>query len=52
MTRNQAVVYVVGGLIVAALGFVISEPSRDDFKFWLAIPAILVVGGVVRLLRK
>lgn len=51
MTREQAVIYIVGGLAVIVVGFVISGPSVPNFWIWLALPGIAVVGGIIRLLR-
>lgn len=52
MTRGQAKVYVVGGLAVAGLGFAISGPAAPNFWLWLALPAIMILGGVFRLTRR
>lgn len=52
MTRLQAKIFVVGGLLLAAGGWVISGPSVANFWQWLALPAIMVVGGVIRPMRK
>jgi hypothetical protein len=52
MTRNQAKLYVVGGLLLAAGGFAVSGPSVPNFWLWMAMPTIMVVGGGIRLMRK
>lgn len=50
MSRGQAVVYIVGGVILTGLGLVVSGPSVPNFWLWLALPGIMVAGGVIRLM--
>jgi hypothetical protein len=52
MTRLQAKIFIVGGLLLAAGGWLVSEPSVPNFWLWLALPGIMVVGGIIRLMRK
>lgn len=52
MTRTQAKIYVAGGLAVAVIGFAASGPGVPNFWLWMTMPAVMVVGGAVRLLRK
>ena len=49
MSRGQAVIYVVGGVILTGIGFIVSGPSVPNFWLWLALPGIMVVGGTIRL---
>lgn len=51
MSRAQAIVFIVGGLLLVALGFTISGPSAPNFWLWLALPGIMIAGGCIRLLR-
>lgn len=52
MTRVQAKIYVVGGIALTVFGFFISGPAVPNFWLWLALPGIVITGGVLRLLRK
>jgi hypothetical protein len=52
MTRTQAKIYVVGGLALTVVGFAFSGPSVPNFWQWMAIPALMIGGGTIRLLRK
>jgi hypothetical protein len=51
MTRIQAIIYVGGGTCLIVLGTVVSGPSVPNFWLWMALPAIMIVRGTVRLLR-
>ena len=51
MTRTQAKIYVVGGLVMAVGGVAVAGPSVPNFWLWMAMPAIMIAGGTVRLLR-
>jgi hypothetical protein len=50
MTRTQAKIYVAGGIVVAIGGFIVSGPSVPNFWMWMALPAVMFVGGTIRLL--
>lgn len=52
MTRLQAKIFVVGGLLLAVGGFIVSGPSVPNFWQWMVLPGIMVAGGTIRLLRK
>jgi len=51
MTKKQAMIYVVGGMIMAVGGFVVAGPSVPNFWLWMTLPAIMVAGGTIRLMR-
>lgn len=52
MSRNQAKPYIIGGVVIAIGGFAVAGPSVPNFWLWMCMPAIMVAGGAVRLLRK
>lgn len=52
MTRLQAKIFVVAGLLLAVGGWAVSGPTVPNFWLWMAMPGIMVVGGIIRLMRK
>lgn len=50
MTKKQAPIYIILGLILVGLGFTLSGPSVPNFWLWLTLPGMMIAGGIIRLL--
>lgn len=45
MKRSYGIVFVVGALFLYAFGFAFGGIQAANFKQWLLLPTILLVGG-------
>ena len=52
MSKQQARIYIAGGLALAGFGLAVSGPSVPGFGLWMLMPCIMVAGGIFRLLRE
>ena len=52
MAKTHAYILIFLALAIYAFGFAFGGVSTSNFKIWLALPTIILIGGLIGLLQK